>query len=52
MQGNGLRIDHHLISAPLVERAAAVEIDVEERRMEGDGDKPSDHAPVTLVLED
>ena len=52
MQGEGLRIDHHLISAPLVERAAAVEIDIEERRREGDGDKPSDHAPVTLVLED
>ena len=51
-QDKGLRIDHHLISTPLVERAVAVEIDVEERQMEGDGDKPSDHAPVTLVLED
>ena len=50
--GNGLRIDHHLISQPLVERAIAVEIDVEEREQEGDGDKPSDHAPVTLILED
>lgn len=51
-QNHGLRIDHHLISAPLRERAAAVEIDLDERRQEGDGDKPSDHAPVTLVLED
>ncbi len=51
-QDKGLRIDHHLITAPLVERAVAVEIDTEERQMEGDGDKPSDHAPVTLVLED
>ncbi len=51
-QDNGLRIDHHLISVPLVERAVAVEIDIHERQMQGDGDKPSDHAPVTLVLED
>lgn len=52
LQNQGLRIDHHLISPPLVERAAAVEIDIEERKQEGDGDKPSDHAPVTLVLDD
>jgi len=52
LQNKGLRIDHHLISGPLVERAVAVEIDVDERRSERDGDKPSDHAPVTLVLED
>ncbi len=52
LQNQGLRIDHHLISSPLVERAAAVEIDIEERKQEGDGDKPSDHAPVTLVLDD
>ncbi len=51
-QNQGLRIDHHLISAPLVERATAVEIDIDERRSERDGDKPSDHAPVTLVLAD
>ena len=44
----GLRIDHHLISAPLLERASGVEIDIEERQ----GDKPSDHAPVTLVLDE
>ena len=52
LQDKGLRIDHHLISEPLVERAVAVEIDIEERRSERDGDKPSDHAPVTLVLDD
>ncbi len=52
LQNQGLRIDHHLISGPVVERATAVEIDIDERRQEGDGDKPSDHAPVTLVLED
>ena len=52
LQNQGLRIDHHLISRPLVERAAAVEVDIEERKQEGDGDKPSDHAPVTLLLED
>lgn len=46
-RNRGLRIDHHLISAPLCERASAVQIDVEERQ----GDKPSDHAPVTLVLD-
>lgn len=46
-RGHGLRIDHHLISQPLVGRARAVEIDREARK----GFKPSDHAPVTLVLE-
>ncbi len=51
LQNQGLRIDHQLISSPLVERAAAVEIDIEERKQEGDGDKPSDHAPVTLILD-
>ncbi len=44
----GLRIDHHLISQPLLGRAAAVEIDTDERK----GGKPSDHAPVTLVLDE
>ncbi|MEE9277070.1 MAG: exodeoxyribonuclease III [Dehalococcoidia bacterium] len=42
----GLRIDHHLVTPALLQRAEDVEIDVDERR----GDKPSDHAPVTLVL--
>ena len=52
LQNQGLRIDHHLISQPLVQRAQKVEVDIEERKQEGDGDKPSDHAPVTLILED
>ena len=47
-RNQGLRIDHHLISQPLVERLSAVEIDLEERRAE----KASDHAPVTLVLDE
>ena len=51
-QNNGLRIDHHLISAPLIGRASGVEIDIEERQSELDDDKPSDHAPVTLVLDE
>ena len=46
----GLRIDHHLVTAPLLERLEAVEIDLEERG--GGGETPSDHAPVTLVLRD
>ncbi len=51
-QDKGLRIDHHLISQPLIERVSAVEIDIEERQLELDDDKPSDHAPVTLVLDE
>ena len=47
-RNHGLRIDHHLITQPLVERATAVEIDREERS----GDHASDHAPVTLVLDE
>ena len=46
----GLRIDHHLVTAPLLDRLEAVEIDLEERG--GGGETPSDHAPVTLVLRD
>lgn len=48
LHNRGLRIDLHLITQPLVERLEAVEIDTEERA----GEKPSDHAPVTLVLRD
>lgn len=48
LHGRGLRIDLHLITPPLAERLEAVEIDSDERA----GDKPSDHAPVTLVLRD
>jgi exodeoxyribonuclease-3 len=48
VHNHGLRIDLHLVTAPIVERLEAVEIDTVERG----GDKPSDHAPVTLVLRD
>ena len=45
-RGLGLRIDHHLVSASVRQRIDAVEVDQSARR----GEKPSDHAPVTLVL--
>lgn len=47
-RGQGLRIDHVLASAPALARAREVEVDLEERRQE----KPSDHAPLLLRLED
>jgi exodeoxyribonuclease-3 len=47
-RGMGLRIDHFLISAPLVPRCGEVTID----RIERKGEKPSDHAPVLLTLSD
>jgi len=47
-RGLGLRIDHHLLSASVLGRAKGVEVDRTARR----GEKPSDHAPVTLVLGD
>ena len=47
-RNHGLRIDHHLVTAPIRARVAAVEIDREARKAE----KASDHAPVTLVLDD
>jgi exodeoxyribonuclease-3 len=43
----GLRIDHALVSAPLVERLHEVTVDREERGRK----KPSDHAPVIVELE-
>ena len=43
----GLRIDHFLVTAPVVKRTKAVQVDKDERG----GEKPSDHAPVTLQLE-
>ena len=43
----GLRIDHFLVSAPVLARAKAVTIDKDERRGKG----ASDHAPVLLDLE-
>jgi exodeoxyribonuclease-3 len=45
-RNHGLRIDHHLVTAPVLARTTAVEIDREVRKHE----KASDHAPVTLVL--
>ncbi|PHV13504.1 exodeoxyribonuclease III [Chitinimonas sp. BJB300] len=42
----GLRIDHVLLSTPLVERCTACEIDKAPRRVE----RPSDHAPVIATL--
>lgn len=42
----GLRIDHILLSGDLIERVSAVGVDYEVRAM----DKPSDHAPVWVVL--
>lgn len=47
-QDNGLRIDHHLVSADILARAVAVSIDREARGVQG----ASDHAPVTLHLVD
>jgi len=47
-RGLGLRIDHHLVSDSVLSRAVGVEVDQEARK----GEKPSDHAPVTLVLGD
>lgn len=43
-RGWGLRIDHVLVTAPLVPRA--IEIDRQERK----GARPSDHAPVVATL--
>lgn len=47
-RGNGLRIDHFLLSPPALEACSAVEVDLEARG----GEKPSDHAPVSCVLDD
>ncbi|RKY22038.1 MAG: exodeoxyribonuclease III [Planctomycetota bacterium] len=41
-RGNGLRIDHFLLSPPAMAACTGVSIDLEERGQE----KPSDHAPV------
>ncbi len=45
-RGNGLRIDHFLVSAPALEACSGVTIDLEERAQE----KPSDHAPVVATF--
>jgi exodeoxyribonuclease-3 len=47
-RGMGLRIDHFLISEPLVARCREVIVD----RLERKGEKPSDHAPVLMTLDD
>ncbi len=46
-RGNGLRIDHFLVSEPALDACTSVEVDYDERGME----KPSDHAPVVATFE-
>jgi exodeoxyribonuclease III len=45
-KNRGLRIDHALLTRPLLERCQAARIDREERK----GKLPSDHAPVLIEL--
>ena len=45
-KGNGLRIDHILLTRPLVGRCANAWVDRDERK----GKVPSDHAPVLIEL--
>jgi exodeoxyribonuclease-3 len=45
-RGDGLRIDHVLLSPAALETCTALEVDTEERGRE----KPSDHAPVVATL--
>jgi exodeoxyribonuclease-3 len=46
-KNRGLRIDHILVSTPVVPRVAACAIDRAPRKWE----KPSDHAPVTVEID-
>ena len=46
-RGNGLRIDHLLMSEPAFAACRSVEVDLEMRG----GTKPSDHAPVVATFE-
>ncbi|MEM9380719.1 MAG: exodeoxyribonuclease III [Planctomycetota bacterium] len=46
-RGNGLRIDHFLLSPPALDACTEVTVDLEARG----GEKPSDHAPVVCALE-
>ena len=46
-RGNGLRIDHFLLSQPALARCTGVTVDTEERGQP----KPSDHAPVIATFE-
>jgi exodeoxyribonuclease-3 len=43
----GLRIDHILLSQPLVEKCSAAGIDRAPRKLE----RPSDHAPVWAIVD-
>ena len=45
-KNRGLRIDHVLLTRPLLERCREVQIDREERKGKG----PSDHAPVLATF--
>jgi exodeoxyribonuclease-3 len=47
-KNRGLRIDHILATAPVVERLVKADVDREERK----GKQPSDHAPVWIELKD
>jgi exodeoxyribonuclease-3 len=47
-RNQGLRLDYVLATAPLASRCLSAEVDRDERR----GEKPSDHAPVVVVLGD
>ncbi|CAM3281945.1 exodeoxyribonuclease III [Corallococcus soli] len=47
-KNKGVRIDHLFLTAPLVPRLVACDVDREERK----GQQPSDHAPVWLELKD
>ena len=46
-RGNGLRIDHFLMSEPALDACSDVMIDVEERGRK----RPSDHAPVLATID-
>jgi len=45
-RGDGLRIDHLLMSRPALEACTGVEVDIDARA----GEKPSDHAPVIATV--
>lgn len=45
-KNRGLRIDHFLVTKPVLDSAVSVEVDRQERK----GKQPSDHAPVVLQL--
>jgi exodeoxyribonuclease-3 len=50
--GHGMRIDLVLLSEPLAGRCTAAEIDREARKKSPSGNKPSDHTPVVVELEE